>query len=60
MVGAITLALARDWPLDMAVKFGLAAGAACVMTPGSELCRREDAERLFVRSLLQSKNIKYS
>lgn len=23
------------------------AGAAAVMTPGTELCRREDAERLF-------------
>jgi 6-phosphofructokinase 2 len=25
----------------------VAAGAAAVMTPGTELCRREDVERLF-------------
>jgi 6-phosphofructokinase 2 len=25
----------------------VATGAAAVMTPGTELCRREDAERLF-------------
>jgi 6-phosphofructokinase 2 len=30
-----------------AVLFGIASGAAAVMTPGSELCRREDAERLY-------------
>ncbi|SMP58884.1 hypothetical protein SAMN06295888_1093 [Desulfonatronum zhilinae] len=30
-----------------ALRFGVAAGAAAVMTPGSELCRREDAERLY-------------
>jgi len=30
-----------------AVRFGVAAGAAAVMTPGTELCRREDAERLY-------------
>jgi 6-phosphofructokinase 2 len=30
-----------------AVRLGLAAGAAVVMTSGSQLCRREDAERLF-------------
>jgi hypothetical protein len=27
----------------------LAAGAAAVMTPGTELCRRADTERLFFR-----------
>jgi hypothetical protein len=30
-----------------AVQFGVAAGAAAVMNLGTELCRREDAERLF-------------
>jgi 6-phosphofructokinase 2 len=29
------------------VKFGVAAGAAAVMNEGTELCRREDAERLY-------------
>lgn len=47
MVAGITLGLARDYSLRDAVRFGIAAGAAAVMNPGTQLCRREDAERLF-------------
>lgn len=45
-VAGIVVALARGEPLGRAVRFGVAAGAAAVMTPGTELCRREDVERL--------------
>lgn len=47
MVGGLTVALARGRELSAAVRFGVAAGAAAVMTPGTELCRRDDTERLF-------------
>ncbi len=47
MVAGITLALSRDYSLRDAVIFGVASGAAAVMSPGTELCRREDAERLY-------------
>lgn len=47
MVAGITLSLARGKPLKEAILFGVAAGTAAVMTPGTELCRREDTERLF-------------
>lgn len=47
MVAGITLALARGLEPLPAVRFGVAAGAAAVMTPGSQLCRREDTERLY-------------
>ena len=47
MVAGITLGLARDYSLRDAVRLGIAAGAASVMTPGTELCRGEDTERLF-------------
>jgi len=47
MVAGMTLALARNHSLSAAVRFGIAAGTAAVMTPGTQLCRREDAERLF-------------
>jgi 6-phosphofructokinase 2 len=47
MVAGIALSLARGNPLRESVLFGVAAGTAAVMTPGTELCRREDAERLF-------------
>lgn len=48
-MAAIVLGLAREMPLRSAVCYGVAAGAAAVMTPGSELCRREDVERLHRR-----------
>ena len=47
MVAGIVLGLARDMELADAVRCGVAAGAAAVMTEGTELCRREDTERLF-------------
>jgi len=49
MVAGITLALARNKPIEDAVLFGIAAGAAAVMTPGTELCRRNDTERLYAK-----------
>ena len=49
MVGAIVLRLARGSELREAVRFGMAAGAAAMMTPGTELCRREDVERLYAQ-----------
>lgn len=45
-VGGCVLALARGSSLWEAACFGMAAGAAAVMTPGTALCRREDVERL--------------
>ncbi len=47
MVAGMVLSLARGKTLRDAVLFGVAAGAAAVMTPGTELCRREDVERLY-------------
>jgi 6-phosphofructokinase 2 len=46
MVGGLVLALARGDDALVAARFGVAAGAAAVMTPGTELCRRADVERL--------------
>jgi len=47
MVAGIVLSLARGRALPEAVRFGIAAGTAAVMTPGTELCRRDDTERLY-------------
>lgn len=47
MVGAAALALARGRGLRAAARYGMAASAATLMTPGTALCRREDVERLF-------------
>jgi len=46
MVAGMVLALERGLPPDRMVRRGVAAGAAAVMTPGTELCRRDDFERL--------------
>ncbi|MBN1991756.1 MAG: 1-phosphofructokinase family hexose kinase [Anaerolineae bacterium] len=50
-VAGIVLGLARDQTLRESILFGVAAGAAAVMTPGSELCRKEDTERLYQRMI---------
>lgn len=47
MVGAMVLALSRGWSLQQAVRYGIAAGSATIMRPGTELCRAEDVQRLF-------------
>jgi 6-phosphofructokinase 2 len=47
MVAGIVLGLVRGLALTGAVKFGMAAGAATLLRPGTELCRRDDAERLY-------------
>lgn len=54
MVAGIVLALSRDQTVGDAVRFGIAAGAAAVMTPGTELCRREDTERIYDRLIAES------
>lgn len=50
MVGAVVLALARGKSLEDALRYGIAAGAATLMTPATELARREDVERLYAAS----------
>lgn len=47
MVAGIVLALSRGSSIADAARFGVAAGAAAVMTEGTQLCRRNDAERLY-------------
>lgn len=47
MVAGIVLSLARGASIEEATRFGVAAGAAAAMTPGTELCRREDTKRLY-------------
>lgn len=46
-VAGMVLALAQGRSIRDAARFGVAAGAAAVMTPGTELCRGEDARRLY-------------
>lgn len=50
-VAAMTLALARGRPVREAFVQGVAAGTAAVLTPGTELCRRDDVDRLFAQAM---------
>jgi len=45
-LGALVLRLAQGHPMDHAFRAGVAAGSATAMTPATELCAREDVERL--------------
>ena len=47
MVGGIVLALALGRNLRDATRFGIAAGSAAVMTPGTQLCRPQDVEQIY-------------
>ena len=47
MVGGIVMGLAQGRSLVDAVRLGVAAGSAAVMTPGTQLCRKEDTYRLY-------------
>ncbi len=47
MVAGIVLALQRGYDIHAAVRFGIACGTAATLNPGTALCKREDAERLF-------------
>ncbi len=49
LVGGLVASLARGDALPDAVAWGVAAGAAAVMTEGTELCRPADVERLVAR-----------
>jgi len=46
MVAGVAVGLIRGWPLTDAVRLGIAAGAAMLLTPGTAPCTRADTERL--------------
>ena len=54
VVAGIVLQLARGKPLKESVIFGVASGTAAVMTSGTQLCRKEDTERLFKTMISES------
>jgi 6-phosphofructokinase 2 len=53
MVAAICFGLVKGLDLRRAVRLGMAAGAATLMTPGTGLCRRDDVERLYATRIAQ-------
>lgn len=47
MLGGLVLGLARGMLMRAAVRYGIAAGTAAVLNPGTQLCQRADVERLY-------------
>ncbi|ORM36778.1 phosphofructokinase [Williamsia sp. 1135] len=54
MVAAITYGLAREWTLIEAVRFGTAAGAATLLTPGTQPAERAEVDRLYARAVAEA------
>ncbi len=53
-VGAMVWSLAEGHEIGDAFRFGVAAGAAAAMTPGSQLCRRADVLALYEAAARQA------
>ena len=49
MVGGAVLRLAQGHDIVDAVRYGIAAGSAAVMTEGTQLCRKDDTDALYQR-----------
>lgn len=47
MVAGMVYALSQNWDYSNVLRYGVAAGTAATMTAGTELCRKEDVDRIF-------------
>jgi 6-phosphofructokinase 2 len=45
-LGAMIWSLACGHPTEHALRYGIAAGSAALLMPGTEMCHRDDVERL--------------
>jgi 6-phosphofructokinase 2 len=55
-VGALTYGLSEGRTPQDAFTLAVAAGAAAVMTPGTELCHKEDVDRLHAELVASQEN----
>jgi 6-phosphofructokinase 2 len=58
MTAGAVLSLSRGADVQDAAMYAVAAGAAAVMTPGTELCRKEDTDRLYATLKQEQGNAK--
>jgi len=49
-LGGFLVGLVRGWALTDSFRLAMAAGAAALLTPGTELCRPEDVVRLYIET----------
>lgn len=55
MVAGMVLALSQNKPLQEVLQLGVACGTAATITHGSELCRKEDVEKLLQQIVADTK-----
>jgi 6-phosphofructokinase 2 len=55
MVAGIVYGLSNNWHWRNALGYGVACGTAATMNEGTQLCRREDAERLYAEIMAREK-----
>ena len=53
MIGGVLMGLSRGEPLSDSFRYGVAAGAASVMTDGTQLLRKNDFEALLPKVTVQ-------
>jgi 6-phosphofructokinase 2 len=60
MVAGMVLSLSKNKSLTETVQYGVACGTAATMNPGTELCRKEDADHLYdiIRSKMPIQHLK--
>ncbi|MCC9167640.1 1-phosphofructokinase family hexose kinase [Pontibacter harenae] len=56
MVAGMVLGFLRGYDLEDVIRYGVAAGSAATITPGSELCRKDDTDQIY-EWLLDHKNM---
>jgi len=56
-VAGMTAALVGGKDVEDAFMLGMAAGAAAVLPPGNQLCRREDVERLYAEMVAERAHV---
>jgi 6-phosphofructokinase 2 len=47
MLAGIIIALQKKWPWKNVLRYGVAAGTAATMNAGTELCKKEDVEKIY-------------
>jgi 6-phosphofructokinase 2 len=59
MVAGMVLALSRGWQWMDVLQYGIATGTATTMNPGTELCKKQDVEKLY-KLLQEQRKSSYS
>ena len=59
MTAGIVYSLSKGWSLQQAVQYGVACGTAATMNAGTELCHKDDADRLYDLIKQEHSNLPY-